>query len=133
MAKAWVNGSFDVVHIGHIKLLEEAAKYGKVRVGLDSDRRIRERKGYTRPYNTLQDRYDHILSFNMVSSIVTFDSDEELENEIKAWAPDYMLVGDDYIHSKIIGAQFAKNIVIFTRIPNKSTSEILGYENTGNR
>ena len=131
--KAWVNGSFDVVHIGHIKLLEEAAKYGKVRVGLDSDRRIRERKGYGRPYNTLQDRYDHILSLNMVSSIVTFDSDEELENEIKAYSPDYMLVGDDYIRSKIIGAQFSKNIVIFTRIPNKSTSEILGYENSSNR
>ena len=43
--KIWVNGSFDVLHIGHIRLLEFAAKYGKVRVGIDTDERIRSFKG----------------------------------------------------------------------------------------
>ncbi|NDE81741.1 MAG: D-glycero-beta-D-manno-heptose 1-phosphate adenylyltransferase, partial [Actinobacteria bacterium] len=43
--KVWVNGAFDVLHIGHIKLLEYAKSLGSVRVGLDTDTRIKMLKG----------------------------------------------------------------------------------------
>ena len=56
----WLNGTFDVLHAGHIKLFREAKKLagpsGKVIVGTDSDERIRELKGPTRPINNLIDR-----------------------------------------------------------------------------
>ena len=48
MNRVIVNGSFDVLHVGHIKLLEYAATFGPVLVLIDSDRRIKELKGPTR-------------------------------------------------------------------------------------
>jgi len=54
--KVWVNGTFDVLHIGHIRLLEFAHKYGKLRVGVDTDERVKSFKGDSRPFNTLEDR-----------------------------------------------------------------------------
>ena len=42
--KVWVNGSFDILHLGHLRLLEYASLFGEVRVGVDTDERIREKK-----------------------------------------------------------------------------------------
>ena len=81
--KVWVNGTFDVMHIGHIKLLEFASSFGVVRVGLDTDERIKEKKGENRPINNLKDRMDFINSIKYVESVTFFGSDEQLENRIK--------------------------------------------------
>ena len=81
--KIWVNGSFDILHIGHIRLLEYAASLGSVRVGLDTDERIREKRGKDRPYNTLEDRVEFLYSLISVDSVVTFGSNEELIEKIK--------------------------------------------------
>ena len=94
--KVWVNGSFDVMHIGHIKLLEYASKYGTVRVGLDSDERISERKGESRPFNSLKDRMDFISSIKYVESVTFFRNDDELVERIKEYDPDIMVIGNDY-------------------------------------
>ncbi len=131
--RVWVNGSFDVMHIGHIELLKMASKYGKLRVGLDSDRRIRELKGTGRPFNTLQDRYEFMTSIKYVDSIVTFDTIEDLENEMKIWNPDLMVIGSDYIGRPIVGAHIATSIMFFNRVKDLSSSKILGYENSNNR
>jgi cytidyltransferase-like protein len=58
--KVWVNGSFDILHVGHIRQLEYAASLGSVRVGIDTDERIKEKKGKDRPYNTLKDRIEFL-------------------------------------------------------------------------
>jgi cytidyltransferase-like protein len=55
MKKIWVNGTFDVLHIGHIKLLEYASTLGSVRVGIDSDNRVREKK----------ENVDHIMELKI--------------------------------------------------------------------
>ena len=81
--KVWVNGTFDVMHVGHIKLLEYANSLGIVRVGLDTDERIKENKGFNRPINSLQDRIDFMESIKYVDSVVSFGSDEELEKSIR--------------------------------------------------
>ena len=44
MKKVWVNGTFDILHIGHIRLLNFAKSFGIVRVGLDTDDRVSEKK-----------------------------------------------------------------------------------------
>ncbi len=131
--KIWVNGTFDVMHIGHIKLLEHANSLGIVRVGLDTDERIKEKKGLNRPVNTLQDRIDFMESIKYVDSVVSFGSNEELEKRIEEWGADVMVIGDDYKYHEIIGSQLVERISFFDKIENKSTTKILKHENNSNR
>lgn len=126
--KVWVNGTFDVLHIGHIRLLQNAKNFGSVRVGVDSDERVREKKGDNRPYNTLLERVEFLSSLKYVDSVVTFGTDMELMEKIKEWDPDIMIVGDDYKGQNVIGAEFAERVIFFPKIKNKSTSKILEYD-----
>jgi D-beta-D-heptose 7-phosphate kinase/D-beta-D-heptose 1-phosphate adenosyltransferase len=133
MKKVWVNGTFDVVHIGHIKLLEFANSFGSVTVGLDTDERVRFKKGESRPFNTLADRMDFISSIRFVDNVVCFDTDEELVNQIKKFEPDIMVIGGEYRYKQIIGLEHVPHIEFFEKIGEYSTSKILNYENNSNR
>jgi len=130
--KVWVNGTFDVLHIGHIRLLQKAKNFGEVRVGIDSDERVREMKGKSRPFNTISEREEFLKSLKYVDSVVTFGSDLELIEKIKEWDPDIMIVGDDYKNKLVIGAEFAERVIFFPKIENKSTSKILKYDKDSN-
>jgi len=133
MKKIWVNGTFDVMHIGHIKLLEHASGLGIVRVGLDTDDRIQQKKGPNRPVNTLQDRIDFMKSIKYVDSVVSFSSSKELEQRIQEWDADIMVIGDDYEYHEIIGNHLVNMISFFDKIKNKSTTKILNHENNSDR
>lgn len=133
MKKVWINGSFDVLHLGHIRLLEYGASFGDVRVGLDTDQRISQKKGPNRPYNNLNDRIEFISSIKFVSSVVTFGSDDELIQRIIEFEPDYMVIGNDYTYQTIIGIEYIPKILFFDKIEGKSTSSILGYDSNSNR
>jgi rfaE bifunctional protein nucleotidyltransferase chain/domain len=133
MKKVWVNGTFDVVHIGHIKLLEFAKSFGSVTVGLDTDERVRSKKGKSRPFNTLVDRMDFISSIRFVDNVVCFDTDEELVNQIKKFEPDIMVIGGEYRYKQIIGLEHVPHIEFFEKIGEYSSSKILNYENNSNR
>jgi rfaE bifunctional protein nucleotidyltransferase chain/domain len=114
--KVWVNGTFDVMHVGHIKLLEQASRLGTVRVGLDTDERIKEKKGPNRPVNNLDDRIKFMQSIKYVDSVVSFGSNEELENCIKEWDADLMVIGNDYKYHEIIGAHLVEKIIFFDNL-----------------
>ncbi len=133
MKKVWVNGTFDVVHIGHIKLLDFAKSFGSVTVGLDTDERVRSKKGESRPFNTLVDRMDFISSIRFVDNVVCFDTDEELVNQIKKLEPDVMVIGGEYRYKQIIGLEHVPHIEFFEKIDGYSSSKILNYENNSNR
>lgn len=124
--RVWVNGTFDVLHVGHIKLLEFANRFGDVRVGIDSDDRVKELKGNSRPFNKWEDRAYFMSSIKYVHTVVEFSNDEELREEIKFWSPDFMVIGSDYKNKQIIGSEYAKEIIFFDRIDGYSTSNILG-------
>jgi len=128
-SKVWVNGTFDVLHIGHIKLLQFANTKGIVRVGIDYDDRVKQLKGITRPINKWKDRKYFLKSIRYVDSVVGFGSDEELEEQIRGYQPDYMIVGSDYKDKKVIGSQYANELLFFERIKNFSTTNILHSEN----
>ena len=123
MARVWVNGSFDVLHKGHIELLKFASDFGSVRVGLDTDRRIKEFKGELRPINTLEERMLMMESLKCVDSVVSFDSDLELENQIRYWNPHYLIIGSDYKDKRVIGSQYVEKVIFFDRIEGYSTTQ----------
>jgi len=126
--KVWVNGTFDILHVGHLKLLEFASSFGQVRVGIDTDKRVKELKGINRPFNNIENRKYFLESLKFVNDVVTFDSQEELVNLIKEYQPDYMIVGDDYKGKIVYGSEYTKQLIFFEKIPNYSTTKILSYE-----
>lgn len=131
--KVWVNGTFDVMHIGHIKLLEYASTLGTVRVGLDTDERVKEKKGPKRPVNNLEDRIKFMQSIKYIDSVVSFGSNQELETCIKEWDSDIMVIGDDYAYHEIIGTHLIERVIFFDKIENKSTTKILSHDRNSDR
>lgn len=124
--KIFVNGTFDVIHIGHVRLLNYARSLGdKLHVGIDSDRRVTSLKGKNRPINSQADRKELLLAFNAVSNVIVFDSDSELESLIKNIHPDIMIVGSDWKDKKIIGSEYAKSLIFYDRIEPYSSTKIL--------
>ncbi len=124
----WLNGSFDVLHTGHIKLFRYArmlaGQHGTVWVGIDDDNRISSRKGSSRPINTLKERMLFLSSIKFIDVIVPFSSDDELKHYISEVEPDIMLIGDDYRDKPIIGSEFIKEIIYVTR-DGKSSSDLI--------
>jgi D-beta-D-heptose 7-phosphate kinase/D-beta-D-heptose 1-phosphate adenosyltransferase len=126
--RIWVNGAFDILHIGHIKLLKHAAGMGYLRVGIDTDERIKEMKGPSRPFNCFRDREEFLLSLRFVDEVVGFGSEQELIDHIKLYQPDVMVIGSDYRDRRIVGSEFINKIVYFDRLEGVSTTSILEYE-----
>lgn len=126
--KVWINGTFDILHIGHIRLLNFAKSFGSIRVGLDSDERVREKKGIQRPFNKLEYRMEFISSIAGVDSVVSFGTDDELRNCIKEYEPDVMVIGGEYKYKEIIGLEYVPHIEFFDKIEGISTTKILNDE-----
>ena len=123
----WLNGSFDVLHMGHIKLFQRARQMGlPVVVGVDTDERISELKGPTRPVNTLKNRVEFLRSIKYIDEVVVFSTDEELEEAIHSRMPRYMLIGEDYREKKIIGSEWIKEVIYVPRYEGLSSSAIIG-------
>ena len=125
MKKIWINGTFDILHIGHIRLISHAASLGKLRIGVDTDERVRSKKGIERPFNTLENRIEFLSSIVGVESVISFDTDDELIERIKEWEPDIMVIGDDYEYHQIIGVEYVPKVEFFNKLPGFSTTKIL--------
>lgn len=125
--KVWVNGTFDVLHVGHIELLKFASNFGTLRVGVDTDKRVKELKGEDRPFNKLEDRIKMLESIKYVDEVVYFDSREELINRVYEYQPDIMVVGNDYQGETVYGSEHAKKLIFFEKLPSYSSTKILNY------
>jgi D-beta-D-heptose 7-phosphate kinase/D-beta-D-heptose 1-phosphate adenosyltransferase len=128
MKRVWVNGTFDVLHPGHIKLLEFAKSQGThLAVGLDTDERITQNKGEGRPIHTLEHRVFAISSIKYVDEVFTFGTDDELRDLMRAYKPDIHVIGGDYmgLPHKIIGLGIAEDLVFFDRVWDYSSSRII--------
>lgn len=124
MTKVVVNGTFDIIHLGHLRLLDYARSLPNsyVLVLTDSDRRIRQLKGNDRPINNEYERCSLLFALKSVDRVETFDSDEELIKWIKDFEPDVMVKGSDYRDKPIIGAEYCKQIKFYDRLGNYSTT-----------
>jgi D-beta-D-heptose 7-phosphate kinase/D-beta-D-heptose 1-phosphate adenosyltransferase len=126
MTKVFVNGTFDVLHPGHLALLNYARSLGDyVVVGIDTDDRVREKKGPSRPVNGEKDRRIMLLNLKSVDEVKFFGTDEELENLIKLVRPNIMVVGSDWKDKSIIGSCYAAKLLFFDRIDEYSTTKTI--------
>jgi len=81
--RVWLNGTFDVLHAGHIHLFQHAKNLYPntiVCVGLDTDERIRQMKGSNRPINPLHDRINFLHAIRYIDKVVTFGIDDEFRS-----------------------------------------------------
>jgi len=125
MMKIVVNGSFDIVHLGHIRLLEYARSFPNsyVYVLIDSDARIKNLKGSDRPVNNEYERSSLLAALKSVDRVDIFNSDKELETYIKNYNPDLMIKGSDYEGKPIIGSEYCKKIIFYDRLEKYSTTQ----------
>src|SRR3569833_2008710 len=101
---AFTNGVFDIMHVGHIASLSEAAREADgLVVGLNSDASTRRLKGAARPVNGQEARATLLASLLMVDVVTLFEEDTPLEL-IKAVMPDVLVKGGDYTIDQIVGA-----------------------------
>jgi D-beta-D-heptose 7-phosphate kinase/D-beta-D-heptose 1-phosphate adenosyltransferase len=126
MIKIIVNGTFDIIHRGHLELLNYARSLGDhLLVVIDSDRRVKELKGNLRPINPQEDRITLLENLRAVDIVQTFDSDKELISIIKSYQPDIMVKGSDYRDRPIIGSEYCKEIKFYERIEKYSTTSTI--------
>ena len=124
--KIFVNGTFDVLHPGHLDLLKYAKSLGDfLLVAIDSDARVASKKGKDRPLNTQYNRALLLESLKYVDSVRIFSSDEELTQIIKKYQPDIMIVGSDWKDKPVIGSEYAKRLEFYSRTTSYSTTQIL--------
>jgi rfaE bifunctional protein nucleotidyltransferase chain/domain len=128
----FVNGCFDVLHIGHVRMLQFAKeKCDHLIVAIDTDSRVKQLKGCNRPINNHNDRREFLMALSSVDEVKMFSTDDELIDLINLIKPDIMIVGSDYQDKKVIGSQHAKQLIFFDRIKGYSTSKIV--EDSGSR
>ena len=122
MTTVIVNGTFDILHSGHLALLNYAKSLGDhLVVAIDSDRRVKELKGADRPVNTQQERQELLSNLRSVDEVRIFDSDPELVDIVAECA--IMVKGSDYRDRAIVGSEVCSSIVFFERIDGFSTTE----------
>jgi rfaE bifunctional protein nucleotidyltransferase chain/domain len=124
MRKIFVNGTFDILHRGHLELLLFAREQGDfLTVAVDTDERVRRLKGSTRPINSCADRMMMLMHLKVVDAVANFDTDEQLIDLISNH--DAMVKGSDYIGKDIIGQEVCREIIFFDLIKGCSTSETI--------
>ena len=126
MKKVFVNGTFDVLHRGHLKLLNYAKSLGDfLYVAIDTDDRVKEKKGSSRPVNTLNERLFMLENLKSVDCALYFSSDESLEALVKKIKPDIMVVGSDWKGKSVIGSYYSAELKFFDRIDEYSSTQII--------
>tara|TARA_B100000579_G_C22838810_1_gene860301 strand:- start:586 stop:1914 length:1329 start_codon:yes stop_codon:yes gene_type:complete len=122
----FTNGCFDILHVGHVKLLESCkALGGKVIVGLNSDTSVRKLKGKERPFNNVNARKKILESLKVVDQVIIFEEETPYEL-IKKIQPDIIVKGGDYQKEDIIGKDIVEGkggrVEIFPFVGKYSTT-----------
>ncbi|MBI1190944.1 MAG: D-glycero-beta-D-manno-heptose 1-phosphate adenylyltransferase [Tepidisphaera sp.] len=126
----FTNGCFDVLHSGHVTLLEKAAAMGDfLIVGLNDDDSVRRLKGPTRPVNTQDERARVLSGLQAVGAVVIFAEDTPL-SLIKELKPDTLVKGGDYTVERVVGRaeveSWGGRVALVDLVEGKSTTATLG-------
>ena len=125
----FTNGCFDILHIGHIEYLAQAANLGtKLIIGLNSDASVKRLKGENRPVNDENARALALASLIFVDEVILFDSDTPYDL-IDYVQPDVLVKGGDYNPEEIVGYDIVKakngKIITIDFVEGYSTTSIL--------
>ena len=121
-----VNGTFDILHRGHIEMLEYAKSLGDhLLVCIDTDTRVKQLKGQHRPINNQADRAYMLQSLKCVDAVWTFADESELEYILETYQPDIMVKGSDYEYKPIVGEHLCKQIKFYELVPDYSTTKLI--------
>ena len=123
--KVFVNGTFDLLHRGHLELLNYARSFGYVIVGIDTDECIKEKKGPTRPIHNQEERKFHLENLKSVDEVIFFSSEPEFEGLIKSLEPDIIIVGSDWKEKSTIKSYYDGELIFFDRIEEYSTTKTI--------
>ena len=119
----FTNGCFDVLHEGHVRLLEFCASLGEVVIGINSDKSVSKLKGPTRPINSAESRRYILQSLVYVKEVHIFDEDTPREL-ISKLNPDIVVKGGDYREHEVIGSDLCE-VRIFETVKGYSTTNII--------
>ncbi|MBS4067911.1 MAG: bifunctional heptose 7-phosphate kinase/heptose 1-phosphate adenyltransferase [Sulfurimonas sp. RIFOXYB2_FULL_37_5] len=121
----FTNGCFDILHVGHVKYLQEAKSFGDVLiVGLNSDASVKRLKGESRPVNIAEDRAYLLAALEAVDFVVPFEDDTPYEL-IKMISPDILVKGGDYKGKDVVGAEFSGELMLVDFVDGKSTTKTI--------
>ncbi|MCD7956953.1 MAG: D-glycero-beta-D-manno-heptose 1-phosphate adenylyltransferase [Lachnospiraceae bacterium] len=125
----FTNGCFDILHIGHIRYLQEASKLGDTLViGLNSDASVKRLKGSKRPVNSQSDRAEVLCALEFVDYVIVFDEDTPYEL-IKKIQPNVLVKGGDYKPGEVVGKDIVEKnggeLVLVPLVEGKSTTRII--------
>ncbi|MDE2290690.1 MAG: adenylyltransferase/cytidyltransferase family protein [Elusimicrobia bacterium] len=122
----FTNGVFDLLHAGHVGILERARALGDALiVGVNSDASVRRLgKGPERPLNPLKDRQRVLAGLACVDAVTSFgeDTPERLLSRLK---PDVLVKGADYKEHEVAGRQHAGKVVLLPLLKGRSTTAVV--------
>ena len=126
MTTVIVNGTFDILHPGHVSMLNTARSLGDyLVVCIDTDRRVKELKGQSRPINDQIFRKVMLQNLKAVDIVEFFDSQEELIKLFELYKPDIMVKGSDWKGKSIVAEKYVKQIHWYDRIEEYSTTKTI--------
>ena len=126
MSIVWTNGTFDILHPGHIELFKVARSLGdKVIVATDTDEKIKKDKGFDRPINDLFYRVAMLEAIKYIDVVHTFGSRQELEDLIQLYEPDILLLGDDWRDGDVVGWEYAGETRFLPRVGGYASSNTI--------
>ncbi len=125
----FTNGCFDLLHVGHIRLLRKAKELGDILiVGLNSDSSARKIKGVERPIVPQDERAEVLSALEMVD-YVTFFEETDPHRTISLLLPDVLVKGSDWPEDDIVGREVVEShggkVVSVTIVKGRSTSSLI--------
>jgi D-beta-D-heptose 7-phosphate kinase/D-beta-D-heptose 1-phosphate adenosyltransferase len=125
----FTNGCFDLLHVGHVRSLEQARRLGeRLVVGVNSDRSVRRLKGPGRPVAPARQRAEVLAALGCVDWVVVFGEDTPLAL-IRALRPDVLAKGGDWKLAAIVGARevagWGGRVVRLRQVPGVRTTRTL--------
>lgn len=125
----FTNGCFDILHLGHLELLDKAREYGDVLiVGINSDASVSKLKGAERPILTSIERGRILAALAVIDYVCVFEEDTPLET-IKALRPDVLVKGADWKEAGVVGQRevegWGGQVVLVSLLEGQSTTGIV--------
>jgi len=125
----FTNGCFDLLHVGHIRYLQQARRMGDLLVvAINTDDSVRKLKGPSRPVQPEQDRAEILAGLECVDYVVSFEQDTPL-SVIEHLKPDVLVKGADWPVEQIVGREVVEGsggrVATISYVEGVSTSALI--------